>query len=107
MIEILKTSGYRLLDQDFKADFGRLTVVIGANASGKSTLLDCLQFISQSMDWPLRQVIDLHGGFASVVTSSEKPAAIKWEITFTKPIQNPVWSKIPLEDAKSFTYEVL
>ncbi len=41
MITRIETEGYRLLD-GFSADFRPLTVVIGANAVGKSTLVDCL-----------------------------------------------------------------
>ena len=46
MITEIKIKGYRLLD-DFEADLNPLTVVIGANAVGKSTLIDCLQLIAE------------------------------------------------------------
>lgn len=42
MITKIEVRGYRLLN-GFMADFQPLTVVIVANAVGKSTLLDCLQ----------------------------------------------------------------
>ena len=47
MITQIEIGGYRLLDE-FKADFKPLTVVLGANAVGKSTLIDCLQRICGS-----------------------------------------------------------
>lgn len=46
MITKIEVQGYRLLN-GFMADFYPLTVVIGANAVGKSTLLDCLQIIAR------------------------------------------------------------
>jgi len=46
MITKIEIQGYRLLN-GFMADFQPLTVVIGANAVGKSTLLDCLQMIAR------------------------------------------------------------
>ena len=53
MITQIEIGGYRLLDE-FKADFKPLTVVIGANAVGKSTLIDCLQLIAQCCDFPAK-----------------------------------------------------
>ncbi len=52
MITKIEIGGYRLLDE-FEADFKPLTVVIGANAVGKSTLIDCLQLIAECCDVPL------------------------------------------------------
>lgn len=45
MITKIEVQGYRLLN-GFMADFFPLTVVIGANAVEKSSLLDCLQMIA-------------------------------------------------------------
>lgn len=56
MIESIEVQGYRLLD-GFNADLGQLTVVIGANATGKSSLIDCFELIRGSVEFPLRDVL--------------------------------------------------
>ena len=56
MITEIEIGGYRLLDE-FKADFTPLTVVIGANAVGKSTLIDCLQLIGECCEVPLNTAV--------------------------------------------------
>ena len=60
MISQIEIEGYRLLDE-FEADLTQLTVVIGANAVGKSTLIDCLQLIAQCSALPVNTVMGLHG----------------------------------------------
>jgi len=60
-IEKLKLSGYRLF-QDLSAEFGKLTVIIGANGSGKSSLFDFLKFLRFAVSAPLPAEIDPHGG---------------------------------------------
>ena len=67
MITQIMIKGYRLLD-DFEADLNPLTVVIGANAVGKSTLIDCLQLIAECSNFPLNTAIGWHGGAASLLT---------------------------------------
>ncbi len=84
MITQIEIGGYRLLDE-FKADFTRLTVVIGANAVGKSTLIDCLQLIAQCCDVPLNTAIGLHYGAASILTSGNANKQLTWNITFNDP----------------------
>ena len=64
MITQIEIGGYRLLDE-FRADLSRLTVVIGANAVGKSTLLECLQLIAECCDFPINTAIGWHYGAAS------------------------------------------
>ena len=71
MLNKLHVKGYRLLD-DFTADFGALTVVIGANATGKSTLLDCLRFIAQIASFELGEATSWHGGLHSMFTANRQ-----------------------------------
>ena len=63
MITQIEVGGYRLLNE-FKADFKPLTVVIGANAVGKSTLIDCLQLIAECCEYPLNTAMGWHHGAA-------------------------------------------
>jgi len=105
MIFRIETDGYRLLD-NFVADLGRLTVVIGANAVGKSTLLDCLQLISQCAELPMNTAIGWHWGPTSILTAGKQDGRLGWKITFQKPA-TPLWSRVPLQDGNPLTYEVV
>jgi len=53
----IQVSGYRTF-RDFKASLDPLTVVIGANATGKSSLLDFLKFLRSAVAEPLPPEID-------------------------------------------------
>ncbi len=52
MIEKIEIDGYRLL-HGFKADLKPLNVVVGANATGKSSLIDWLQLMSYCCRVPI------------------------------------------------------
>lgn len=106
MIKSIEIEGYRILD-GFKANIGELTVVIGANATGKSTLMDCLLFISNCVQYPLKDVMLLHGGLDSVLSASKKTEKLRWVLTFRKPTQAPFWSAVPLNKEQYYVYEVV
>jgi len=105
MIKQISVDGYRLLD-GFTAEFRPLTVVIGANAVGKSTLLDFLQCVSQCADAPLNTAIGFHGGMLSIANAAARDRKLKWLITFVKP-ENPFWKTLPIEDNLPLCYEVV
>ena len=87
MIEEIEINGYRLLN-DFKADFNPLTVIIGANAVGKSSLIDCLQLIRLCCNYPLDNVFAQSSALEYVLTADGQTSALKWELTFHKPDNN-------------------
>ena len=103
MITQIEIGGYRLLD-GFEADLNPLTVVIGANAVGKSTLIDCLQLIADCCEHPLNTAMGWHWGAASLLTAENGNGQLTWKITFHKPV---AWDDIPLEPGKSWVYEVV
>ncbi len=105
MIKQIEIDGYRLLD-GFKADLRPLSVVIGANAVGKSTLLDCLQCIAQCADLPLNPVVGSHGGMYSLLNAGKTESKITWNITFCKPI-GPFGQRLPLDGEQTLVYEVV
>lgn len=105
MIESVKIDGYRLLD-DFTADLGRLTVVIGANATGKSSLLDCLQLMTWAVAFPLDDAISLSGGMDSILSAGRATDELHWKLVFRKPTDNPIWNASPLDPQMSYVYEV-
>lgn len=57
VVQTIEISGYRPFER-FNADFGDLTVLIGANATGKSSLFDFLRFLSFAASNPLPPEID-------------------------------------------------
>lgn len=103
MITQIEVGGYRLLDE-FEADLKPLTVVIGANAVGKSTLIDCLQLIAECSAVPVNTAMKLHGGAASLLTVGNESGQLNWKITFVKPA---AWDALPLESGKPLVYEVV
>ena len=102
MITEIEIGGYRLLDE-FRADLEQLTVVIGANAVGKSTLIDCLQLIAQCCEVPVNTAIGWHYGAASLLSSGNGNGKLTWKINFHTP---DTWDT-PLEPGKPLTYEVV
>jgi predicted ATPase len=106
MIIKMEVDGYRLLNE-FSVDLGALTVVIGANAVGKSTLLDCLQCISQCAEYPLNTVLGWHWGIVSLLNVAEKKdQKLSWRITFRRP-QHGFWVQMPMEEERALLYEVV
>jgi predicted ATPase len=104
MIQRLRFDGYRLLDA-FEADLGQLTVVIGANATGKSSLLDALSLVTQGMEVPIEDAIGVRGGMWSIPNSGRDCDEIGWQLTFSKPADHPIWSKIPIASEAACVYE--
>ena len=104
MINKVAIDGYRLLD-GFQADLRPLTVVIGANAVGKSTLLDALQLIAQCLETPLNTAIGWHFGMHSIQNAAKVDGMIGWRVTFHKPT-NLAWGRLPLDDDVEYCYEV-
>jgi predicted ATPase len=105
MLKRIKVSGYRLLD-DFDANLKRLNVVIGANSSGKSTLIDFLTFVSQCMDAPFEAALAQRGGPFYTMPAGRNEPSLKWELTLAKPTCSELWKHIPLEDDTDYVYEV-
>ena len=103
MITQIEIGGYRLLD-GFKADLEPLTVVVGANVVGKSTLIDCLQLIGQCCEYPLNTAMGWHWGAASLLTAGNGNGQLAWSVAFRKP---PTWDNFPLEEGEALVYEVV
>lgn len=104
MIRRIRFDGFRLLD-GFEADLDKLTVVLGANATGKSSLLDALSVITLAMDFPVEDVIALRGGMWSIPNIGGACDEFGWQLTFEKPAKHHVWSQIPIADGTACVYE--
>lgn len=63
----------RLIVKGFKSlvdvdiHFSPLTILVGANAAGKSNTLGALRFLRDALVFDLRQAIEMRGGFASIL----------------------------------------
>ena len=105
MITRIKFGGYRLLS-DFEADLKPLTVVIGANASGKSSLIDCLRLVRECCEHPINTAIGWHWGASSLLTAGSGNSQLTWEVDFRKPWA-AYWDDVPFEEDKPLSYEVV
>jgi len=105
MIHELETTGYRLLD-GFKADFGQMTVIIGANATGKSSLLECLNVLAWSVDYPLENVFGGRLGITSLLNASSQAKQLKWKLTFSIPEKVKARHATADESGHKYVYEV-
>ena len=100
-IEAVEISGYRPFDR-FEAAPGDLTIIIGANASGKSSLFDFLRFVSFAASNPLPPEIDprsagkmlFHAGgperigMALVIDHSQRKP-LRYEVEIHGPVGTP------------------
>ena len=105
MITRIKFKGYRLLS-DFEADLKQLNVVIGANACGKSSLINGLHLVRECCAYPLNAAIGRNWGASSLLTAGNGNGELKWEIDFRKPV-NAYWDDVPLEKNNPLSYEVI
>ena len=53
--------------RDAELELGPLTVLVGPNASGKSNLVDALQFLVDSLEQGLGYSVRKRGGFGAVI----------------------------------------
>jgi predicted ATPase len=105
MLRNLCVKGYRLLD-DFTADFGRLTAIVGANSTGKSTLLDCLTFISQLTTFELKDVIAWHGGLYSLLAAGRQAEEVEFGIEFDSQLKDTPWDSLPPDRTLSYEFKL-
>lgn len=79
-IERVEISGYRPFAR-FSASLGGLTVIIGANASGKSSLFDALRLLAYAVENPLPFEIDPRHTPGALLFHAGGPAQIDFAIT--------------------------
>ena len=96
MIEEIEIGGYRLLN-GFKADLGALTVIIGANATGKSSFIDCLQFISRCCEFTFDRAGGNQLGSGQLLTADGRTSVLEWRLVFAKPSDGH-WEDFPLQN---------
>lgn len=74
----IEVENYRSLHEVKLAELGRLNVLVGPNASGKSTVIDVIQFLGDSVREDLIPAINKRDGFDRLAfRGSPKPGRIK------------------------------
>jgi predicted ATPase len=76
--------------RDVAVDLGPFTVLVGANDSGKSALLDAIQVLGRTTQAPLSTSLNPGGlpepvPFEALVFRGERSRAITWEVTCATP----------------------
>jgi len=82
MIKKLKVKNFRSL-KDFEIEFGKFNVLVGKNASGKSNILDCLNFLREVIEVSLARAIEnrrVYRGYEDIVYSSDSDNIISVEV---------------------------
>jgi predicted ATPase len=92
LLSKLITKNYKSL-ADFEMDFGKFNVLIGPNNTGKSNILDCLSFLSETMDMDLGAVIRKRGGYDHIVFGGKEEKEVRMNI-------------VASIDSKEFNYEI-
>ncbi|OQX19564.1 MAG: hypothetical protein BWK75_05515 [Candidatus Altiarchaeales archaeon A3] len=79
MLKRLKVKNFRSL-KDFETEFGKFNVLIGRNNSGKSNIIDVLNFISEGFNENLESLFNKRGGYKNVVFGKNDENNIEIEI---------------------------
>jgi hypothetical protein len=90
----LRVSGYRSLDQ-LNAQLDPLTVIIGANAAGKSSLFDLLAFISFAAENPLPPELDPRS-VGKTLFYLGGPEALEFELHVARGVARPLRYRVKL-----------
>jgi predicted ATPase len=88
-IRNFSVKGFRRL-QDIDLKMKRLTVLIGANGSGKTSFLDILSLVSASARGDLKNSLQLQGGLNQILTRGkvqELEISVEMEISKQNPLQ--------------------
>jgi len=94
--------------KNFKLDFSKFTCLIGLNSSGKSTILQAIDFISQQMNGNITDWLKDRNWEANELTYKlEKKRLVMGAITFNDEVNIYVWFFTFSPSLKKCTYEQL
>jgi len=83
--------------KEMEIEFSSLTMLVGANASGKSNIINVFRFISNCMTFGVDNAISLQGGMpylANVCLDKKTPIEIEFEIDFS----DDDWVRMPAQN---------
>ena len=99
----LKASNYRSIKGATVA-FGDLNVFIGANASGKSTVLDALRFFHLGLrERDFRETVEARGGFSNLAWKGGDTQNVAMRLRFQRDGDKYEWSIILIEQDNEFS----
>ena len=78
----IKIKNYRVFENIEIKNIPDLCVIIGANGTGKSTLVDIFGFLRDALKNNIRQALQIRGGFNEVVTRGKESENIEIELKF-------------------------
>ena len=70
-IESIGVKNYRCLRDIVLKDLSRMTIVVGANGSGKSSLFDVFTFLKDALTQNVASAVDRRGGYRELVSRGE------------------------------------
>ncbi len=70
-IESLEIRNFRLFKQAKLSNLGRMTVIVGANGTGKSTLFDVFSFLKEALTQNVATAVTRRGGFNELVSRGQ------------------------------------
>lgn len=108
MITHLHIENFKCL-RDVAVDLGPFTVLVGANDSGKSALLDAIQVLGRTTQAPLSTSLNPGGlpepvPFETLVFRGERSRVIAWDVTCAPP--SGAANEASGEGAESITYRI-
>ena len=86
-IETIKLKNFKVFEDIEIRNLSSLSVFVGANGTGKSTLFDVFGFLSDALKNNIRQAFSKRGGFKEVI-SREKSGMIEIEVLLFFPFLN-------------------
>ena len=82
-VESIKLKNFKSFKDVTMLDIPHYCVIVGANGTGKSTLLDVFGFLKDCLTYNVRQALQVRGGYAEVVSRGDPGRApIELEIQF-------------------------
>ncbi len=79
MIDHLRVQNFKSLI-DVSVDFEPLTILVGPNDSGKTSLLDALHTVSKTSSSPIQQALAEFEGFENLVSYKDTTKTISWNL---------------------------
>lgn len=102
LIDHIRVKNFKSI-KEIDMDLSPLTLIVGANASGKSNLINVFRFISNIMTSGIDNAIALQGGVTYLANAS-LPKGTPIEIEFSVDLSDEGW--IRTSDVKNFGYKV-
>ncbi|MBE9143381.1 AAA family ATPase [Planktothrix mougeotii] len=102
-IETISIKGFRRL-QNIELEMRNLTVMIGANGSGKTSFLDVMSILAASASGNLQNILQLKGGLNEILTRG-KAQELEIAVSMQIPERQPLNYSLTLSP-KNLSYEI-